>query len=266
MLAWLGEHIPKSAELFRLVESEDWDDTDSDDREDALKYLKKHNLREFEQRKNMMKDVATRPYWKRTWIVQEVVLAQRVWFMCGDSSHLALEKLSCYFLSVIWSLGLSDECCTYANHTYNVLTRWETPRQHRTKTVTEDHYSNITIPPPSRTIFRLMTHFSDTQCADQRDRIYSPLSLEEMDLWHKINLNYGNEDRISAMPIDYTVDLGTLSLRFLLARWRLSWTIGWAPCVSVPFPADDVSVDYLAVFHRPSCALCSQYSACPREK
>lgn len=92
-------------------------------------------------------DVLGRPYWTRLWIIQEIVLAKRLWLLCG-----------------IQSLSWEDFSFMQGKLTkvHNTILRNLTTYRHR---------------PQQYQLRELVHSFEKAACQDPRDRIYGLLSM-----------------------------------------------------------------------------------------
>jgi hypothetical protein len=111
VVAWLGDSDDSSSSAFRaILDTKEWY-VIKEESQNRLNRGSKISLQTaFFQ---CVLDLFSRPYWTRMWIIQEVLLARKLLFQCGDDN--------CSWRQLIWFLnffGLIDE--SYPNYNANV--------------------------------------------------------------------------------------------------------------------------------------------------
>ena len=210
VLVWLGEHADESEALF-----EPWPWTASrvfrrlkpivlDPQDSARIKLPA----ELERRQRIWSNFMSRPYFTRTWVIQELVLARSLLIHCGDSvtswdklirfdlsgkSHPKFDGIPIRvtgesmtststpgnddFSSLIGRLGLVERF--KKAHAHYERQGFRLPGSPRSKALEEDGYSSSWISvESSMTIADLAYTFRKTQCSDVRDKIYALISLD----------------------------------------------------------------------------------------
>lgn len=115
-----------------------------------------------------MSNLAARGYWKRTWVVQELVLAQNVVLLFGPEGRLGLSEFAEWY-------NFAEE--------HNMSTMSNTNLQEILGRRSSD-------PDTSRnSLAALVDAFADTKCTDPRDKVYALLSLTQ-DNSHGIEPDY----------------------------------------------------------------------------
>lgn len=127
-----------------------------------------------------------RPYWERAWVIQEFLLAEDVWILCGSRGTWWLD-----FYGFLTLLG---------RHSTLVPVAVERIFKYRSERYTFTESLTATSAPLSI----LLPSFYYTKCKDPRDRIYSLLGL----------IGYGNLPS-SALRADYTISATRLYYRVL---------------------------------------------------
>lgn len=98
------------------------------------------------------------PYWERTWIVQEILLAQNV-FVISASGLFPWSAFTAFCMRSNMFEKIQVKEPTYLRS----LCEWRKGDR----------------PPHGQQLLRLLTNFSDTRCADVRDRVYGLLGLAD---------------------------------------------------------------------------------------
>jgi Heterokaryon incompatibility protein (HET) len=136
----------------------------------------------------LLSKLAQRPYWKRLWIIQEVVLARKITVHCGDR-QLSWESLTRPYAGFISSVdvGLASDVTANAAQArlkmeHNPINQLSWQRTYGEK----------------RDLEHLLRAHGHNQCVDTRDRVYDLLGLQ--------NLSFS---------IDYSVDTVTLFFRVI---------------------------------------------------
>ncbi|KAK7983327.1 f-box domain protein [Apiospora arundinis] len=114
-------------------------------------------------------DVVQRPYWHRTWILQEIILGRKVRLLCGDD-EVALEKLSAV-------------CSLMKQYLIHVMSGGERDRFPELYGLMMEFFKsgvstilgfNHTGP---RNIAYLVNKFNGYRCSDLRDKVYGLLGI-----------------------------------------------------------------------------------------
>ncbi|KAK8850953.1 Heterokaryon incompatibility protein 6 OR allele [Apiospora arundinis] len=128
-----------------------------------------------------IEDLVQRPYWRRTWVVQEIILGRRNRLLCGDDM-IALENFSAlywlfceHFLSAVAS----------GEDHFPILYRFTTKlARNRVSSILEYERS---IP---QKIAPLVREFQHSECSDARDKIYGLLGICDQSEVHGIIPDY----------------------------------------------------------------------------
>ena len=200
VLVWLGKHADESEALFQA-----WPDPAYDTR--------RKSIRELERRQRIWSHFLSRPYFTRTWIIQEVVSARSLFMYCGDHV-MSWDKLMRFDLadkmyptfddvpifvkkdSTASSTTLWDPTFDGLVARLSVIERFKKAAilehgQHfhhfragpiNDITLKEDDYSSswhlVSGTDVFMTIADVAYTFRKTQCSDARDKIYALISLE----------------------------------------------------------------------------------------
>jgi hypothetical protein len=106
-------------------------------------------------------DLCKRPYWMRTWIVQELLLGQSV-IICIGEVRIEWEDFSTIIdkCAMEWSTVIGWKIPEEMNSVQNLIEMMEMPLENRYNPLEE-----------------LLQRYSNQKCLDSRDRIYGLLSL-----------------------------------------------------------------------------------------
>jgi hypothetical protein len=107
--------------------------------------------------------VAGHSYWTRAWVTQEVILAQRL-HLLANTETISLELLQNVGLRAIWHQKAFDRLGGPRIHGDSWKPIYALRRNRRDSTLLEN-----------------LWHFRNKQCADERDRVYSLLSISGRD-------------------------------------------------------------------------------------
>ena len=210
VLLWLGEHEDESETLFKSSpEADVW-------REIELRaQIRRSSLiqpsrEDVSRMVNPWLEFLARPYWTRTWILQEITCAKTPFVCCGPDAlywdRLIGSKYSHHSRSVeLVSQKLKElldtpqlrrlldvqRAITKICNARNIYTAQQSGIKHM-----QLHWGAIT---------SFIDATEDTKCADRRDKVYAVLSLESRD---SVRRNIG---------VDYTIDVPTLAVRVLRA-------------------------------------------------
>ncbi|KAE9971114.1 hypothetical protein BLS_004627 [Venturia inaequalis] len=197
VLVWLGDAADESDYIMEIIQQIKsvspyipWKCCPRDDRNLKLPLLKKKELAKFV---SSSQGLLSRPYWRRMWIVQEVILASKVSIACGmkvvawDKMLLFSEAIAvtedskqwhgipCILAHIRITLPLISE---YACALAIFSRRPNSQKQAELSTKGKQNFE----------LRVLLLTFHDFQCQDFRDRVYGLLNLAK------------NEARI---PVDY---------------------------------------------------------------
>jgi hypothetical protein len=180
VLAWLGPAAGDSDMLMDYISRHFVNPNDMEGDGKPLEFPKASD--EDQQRASRALSVFNqRDYWRRAWIIQEIILAKELTIYCGSKT---LDGFRLFLMaSLDTALGRSRER-SISNLFYH--------REKVRRGVSE-------------TLQNLLIQYSQTDCKDPRDRVFSLLTLASD--------CYGNEE----MFIDYTVDTPTMF--FALLAW-----------------------------------------------
>lgn len=124
----------------------------------------------------------TRPYWTRTWIVQEFLLARDVVFVCG-SNELDWQTTKRFLNHIRESINVADDKVNY----WHDFTR--SPAYLLMKQKDSDER-------PESSLLTLLIRNQYTECHDPRDKVYAMLGLAtETEAGKKIQVSYTKDRR-----------------------------------------------------------------------
>jgi hypothetical protein len=213
VLVWLGEHAEGSEALFG---GWPWKTGRLPARGIELgRDQETVSAEEAEYRARVWTAFLSRPYWSRTWIIQEIVLARELLCYCGPDvaswDELLGERLDPRTREPV---GMSVTATKRNTRSLNVLARELTGNalkpvsnlcearilygrhdqpQQPPKT---QHYANIRDMPRTTAVLSTLTRY--TRCADKRDKIYAVLSIDPSEmLREEVEIDY----RISAVEL-----------------------------------------------------------------
>ena len=193
MFAWLGEDEANVAEVFRLLNA--WSPESSSPGPGHFSHLLSRDI----YRKGVveaLKNVRDRPYWTRTWIVQEILLAPDVIVFCGESS-VSWERLMGLF-SAKKDLHLPFE---FDGRPFEL----EQMRKNKFSGKKGKAEEGIDL-------LDLVSLVCETSCSDPHDKIYGVLSLTAPSV-------------SSSFTVDYSEQLGSLFWRTLASSTKEVLTI-----------------------------------------
>jgi hypothetical protein len=200
VLVWVGEAANSSGVLFRPAANRlqaFWQDLTSERQSSAM----------LRRRVPIWNAFLSRPYWKRTWIIQEIILARTIVVHCGadhanwDSlirpnwPDLSFDKISLHSSKLTKAVG-SDAAKLFRSNVQTLEAL-----AHSRLSYWRDHGSAL----PGTNIVFLATAFSSNECFDRRDKIYAMLSLET------------DEDFRNSIGVDYGISVEELFARVLVA-------------------------------------------------
>ena len=200
VLVWVGEAANGSDMLFRPSANRlqtFWHDLTSAQQSSAT----------IRRRVPIWNAFLSRPYWKRTWIIQEIILAKSIVVHCGadhadwDSlvrpnwPDLSFDNISLHSSKLTKAVGIDAAKRFRSNvQTLEALA-------HSRISYWRDRGSAI----PGTNIVFLPTAFTSNECFDRRDKIYAMLSLEP------------DEDFRNSIGVDYSISIEELFVRVLVA-------------------------------------------------
>lgn len=200
VLVWVGEAANNSDMLFRPAATRFqafWQDLTSAKQSSVM----------LQRRVPIWNAFLSRPYWKRTWIVQEIILARTIVVHCGadhadwDSlvrpnwPDLSFDKISLHSSKLTKAVGIDAAKRFRSNaQTLEALA-------HSRISYWRDRGNAV----PGTNIVFLPTAFARNECFDRRDKIYAMLSLEP------------NEEFRNSIGVDYSISIEELFARVLFA-------------------------------------------------
>jgi hypothetical protein len=188
MFAWLGEDEDNVAEVFRSLNA--WSPESSTSGPGHFSHLLARDIY-WKGVVEALKNVRDRPYWTRTWIVQEILLAPDVIVFCGESS-VSWKRLMDLF-SAKKSLDLPFE---FDGRPFQL----EQMRKNNSS-------SKNGKPEEGIDLLDLVSLVSETNCSDPHDKIYGVLSLSTPSV-------------SSSFTVDYSEQLGSLFWRTLASSMK----------------------------------------------
>jgi hypothetical protein len=191
VLVWLGPHLDGSAELFqylcsRLAAGASKLEYTQTSQRDSLEEPRGH-IDSMDPLYEPLMKLLHRPYWKRTWIIQEIVLTQNIRIFCGDSSmpwedFAPMVQLLHQELSPSSPPSPFDSICELRKVGANLT--FEEAFLMEYYTVGKEGNAEAY---PRTSSYRHTTHYSE--CKDKRDLIYGVLGLIK-DAGHHLQIDY----------------------------------------------------------------------------
>lgn len=157
--AWLGPSTLQSRQVYEFVT-----------RAQDMRHAKVSYSKIYESdltALDALNDIIDRQYWTRLWIIQEIVLAKRLWLFCGDS-HIEWDDLP--FVMA----GRRPDLERSTSQSPKLLQYLKETRE--TKALLP--YSE------------LVHKFAAAQCQDERDKLYGLLALASADVRSRISIDY----------------------------------------------------------------------------
>lgn len=232
---WVGEHADHSEELFKPwpFDSSAWTGwSPALSLQERLSIARGHQTREeWQNRWRIFTTFLERPYWNRTWIVQEIALALDIKIQCGPdvmgwdeliwsrvkwsipwkkwiSFLLGIQRPG-YLLSMQWS---STTVGSLVETRYRALLMVFLGLFYQTS-------ARITGWGARSTIFATSAALKDTECLDRRDRVYSLLWLEWTGASEYPRLvKWRLLQPLSYIMVDYSLSVPELFLRVCWSR------------------------------------------------
>ena len=193
MFAWLGEDEYNVAEVFRSLNA--WSPDSSTSGPGHFSHLLARDIY-WKGVVEALNNIRDRPYWTRTWIFQEILLARDVIVLCGESS-------------VSWK-RLMDLCS--AKKSLDLPFEFD-GRPFELEQMRKNNSSRENGKPEEGIdLLDLVSLVSETNCTDPHDKIYGVLSLTAPSV-------------SSCFTVDYSEQLESLFWRTLAASMREVLTI-----------------------------------------
>ena len=190
MFAWLGEDEDYVAEVFRSLNA--WSPESPTSGPGHFSHLLARDIY-WKGVVEALKNVRDRPYWTRTWIVQEILLAPDVIIFCGESSVSWMRLMDLF--SAKKSLDLPFE---FDGRPFEL-------EQMRKNNLNSS--SKTGKPEEGIDFLDLVSLVSETNCSDPHDKIYGVLSLTAPSV-------------SSSFTVDYSERLGSLFWRTLASSTK----------------------------------------------
>jgi hypothetical protein len=137
-------------------------------------------------------ELVKRPYWTRTWVVQELVLGQSVSIWCGDEC-VSWDPLFEFISSLGAQPGLDG--LTYVKFIGIRRNDFRRAPKHEL----------------DDSLCALLLDFSGTKCENPLDKVYAILSLEKRHSWQE------------PIVVDYTIEPADLYLKVMVDRYEETW-------------------------------------------
>ena len=159
VIAWLGDDPRGVARVLRVQHSPE--SADSEVTQNITSSPLDWN--------EAISDLVSRPYWRRAWIVQELLLAKHVVLWFGRKGTVDLRTFGSWYkaaqsdMSVVVSTNL-DQILAYGT------VRPKLTSKLRDLSVEKRH------------LMDLLVSFADTECSDPRDKVYAFLGLQRMSM------------------------------------------------------------------------------------
>lgn len=200
VLVWVGEAANGSVMLFRPAANRlqaFWQDLTSARQPSAM----------LRQRVPIWNAFLSRPYWKRTWIIQEIILARTIVVHCG-ADHADWDSL----VRPNWP-DLSFDNISLHSSRLTKAVGIDAAKRFRSNVQTLEALAHLRLSywrdrgsaAPGTNIVFLPTAFVSNECFDRRDKIYAMLSLEP------------DEDFRNSIGVDYSISVEELFTRVLVA-------------------------------------------------
>jgi hypothetical protein len=221
-----------------------------DDQTVALKkYIQHHKPRKMSKDDLILAceaviSVLNRPYWERTWIVQEFILARRIMFYCGsmvvdlDDFALFYDKLELYAIyrstPELWNNTTESTSGTFGLDT-SPLTHSTEELDRRLKDfasqLRQSAYSllmdrrRLGYMDHSKHLWSIILSHSKTRCEDPRDKIFAVQALLDPKLDERVRVDYA----MSAEDLLFCAlqKWGSHSQPWIFDRTRESLGLSW---------------------------------------
>jgi len=147
-----------------------------------------------------VKDLLSRPWFRRMWVVQELSVSKEVIVVCG-TSYITWENLSCALAALVHCTEMSESTMTWG-HPFDRMAKMDLCRRRN---------ATWRLGGGTATINGLMHDFRDFEASDPRDKVYSMLGLAK-DVYRPSSA--GNEGarraRDTLAKIDYSKSAATV--------------------------------------------------------
>ncbi|KAF3006246.1 hypothetical protein E8E14_005215 [Neopestalotiopsis sp. 37M] len=174
-IAWLGREENNSALAMQTLAA----------KQDPQEFTSNVSLAE---RWTAIDAVFSRPYFERMWIVQEVLLSQRLLLLCGPSS--------CSWHDIVWFQNHEQK---WNEEDLHIISRLPSTLI-STKECLNRHHNTESV----QKLKHLLLNLRGRQCLDQRDKIYALLGI--------LNQSSDSDARLEA---DYTISIEELYLKMI---------------------------------------------------
>lgn len=219
--AWIGESNDSTRFAFDiLLKFKDWNrqQPDSDSESDLFSEMESHRATRFLHHYaattglipapktrhgvyqgdeiDWLRPLSSRPYWRRLWIVQELILAQFVWVHCGEQ-HIDLLDIHpfCFNNAVFGSKDPDAPASRFddgsldsmeSNEGFFIL---QSIVRHQETSQRRDDWDRQLNLPRRITVGQAVDTFVQLQrCKDPKDKVYALRAL--VDKWGKIKVDY----------------------------------------------------------------------------
>jgi len=203
---WLGEAAENSSLAIGLMKKwATFNGEPPESLEQANAFCEKFPAAFKRQSWQALEPFFRRPWWQRVWVIQEYVLAQDVYFLCGPdmiaASSMITTKYLCYWVLMAplhavqvfgERVGIILEMLGKLPAEFDVMT--ELRRQHRQAERTGNNFE-------VDDVLSIMKQTSSSQATDPRDKIYALLGLA-IKKFESLKPDYGKS--IAEVYIDFT--------------------------------------------------------------
>ncbi|KAK1851790.1 HETdomain-containing protein [Colletotrichum chrysophilum] len=190
VVSWVGDTEENVAELFEYLRN--------------LKHTSRHDRPEFlrkAKKQFSFRDarwLVSRPYWSRIWIVQEFILPQELYILCGNDaiSWPTLQQFRPFGISNKTNLGFKHLSKQENHHSIDrhvnscrelskLRRSWQTDPKQPSYTNRDPDFG------ARPTLTRLLAFCKDYRCSDPRDRVYGLLGLTDVEGEDRLLADYG---------------------------------------------------------------------------
>ena len=144
----------------------------------AIDHIRKLGTSPFQRRSHSkaLLTLLTRPYWKRMWVIQEILLAEDIIFLCGDDSFVwydLCKTLQRHRLAI----ALNDQCSCWNRRWHQELGQSPGCRivDARVQYVSTTQARSLRF--AGDQLASLLRDWADQECSDPRDKVYALLGL-----------------------------------------------------------------------------------------
>ncbi|KAH8760597.1 heterokaryon incompatibility protein-domain-containing protein [Hyaloscypha sp. PMI_1271] len=235
---WLGESDDHSDEFIRIMKkprNEAIPNHSDPGGSDMIAYIISLSI-----------NLVMKPWWERTWTVQELYLAKTVVFMCGN--HTFSQSDADAWISYLWSLiERNDSDHTLRDHIQSRLVSMHLDKSAKAKTrqlftdwvgrvsiirrvaIVQEEYQND--PPSLRTVMLMTT---GRLASDPRDKVFGLLGLIPDHELRRIPTDYGSEPRWVYYQVVRSIWPNWYYFEGLM-HWQLLEDLGTVPSWVVDF-------------------------------